>query len=113
MQIDFSGALPEGHQSEDEELALKKHDSEDNLETKYSLKQYNKDRKARLAAFNMYYKVEEEEEEQSIEMKVSMANKLEVNCFGNLEISLMWEEKLAMLIRIAQLYTVLFVFYYE
>ena len=71
------------------------------METKYSLKQYNKDRKARLAAFNMYYKVEEEEEEQSIEMKVSMANKLEVNCFGNLEISLMWEEKLAMLIRIA------------
>lgn len=42
-----------------------------------------------------------------------MANKLNVNCFGNLEISLFWEEKLAIMIRVAQLYTVLFLFYYE
>ena len=42
-----------------------------------------------------------------------MANKLQLNCFGNLEISLFWEEKFAVLVRIAQLYTVLFFFYYE
>ena len=42
-----------------------------------------------------------------------MANKLSLNCFGNLEISLFWEEKLAILIRTAQLYSVLFFFYYE
>ena len=32
------------------------------METRYSLKQYNKDRKARLAYFDMYYKEEEPEE---------------------------------------------------
>lgn len=42
-----------------------------------------------------------------------MANKLSLNCFGNLEISLFWEEKLAILVRTAQLYSVLFFFYYE
>ena len=42
-----------------------------------------------------------------------MANKLKLNCFGNLEISLFWEEKIIILIRIAQLYTALLFFYYE
>ena len=42
-----------------------------------------------------------------------MANKLKLNCFGNLEISLFWEEKILLMIRIAQLYTVIFFFYYE
>jgi len=46
-------------------------------------------------------------------MKVSHANRLRLNCLGNLEVSLFWEEKFAVLIRIAQLYTTLFVFYYE
>ena len=45
--------------------------------------------------------------------KIMMANKLKLNCFGNLEISLFWEEKLIVLIRVAQLYSVLFYFYYE
>ena len=42
-----------------------------------------------------------------------MANKLKLNCFNNLEISLFWEEKFVMLIRVAQLYSCLFFFYYE
>ena len=42
-----------------------------------------------------------------------MANKLNVNCLGNLEISLFWEEKMFLFIRISQLYALLFIFYYE
>ena len=42
-----------------------------------------------------------------------MANKLELNCFGNLEISLFWEEKLIIIVRALQLYSVLFFFYFE
>ena len=48
-----------------------------------------------------------------MDMKVSQANKLETNCLGNLEISLFWEEKLAVLLRTAQLYSVLLFYYYE
>ena len=42
-----------------------------------------------------------------------MANKLNLNCFGNLEISLFWEEKLCIIVRTLQLYSVLFFFYFE
>ena len=42
-----------------------------------------------------------------------MANRLELNCFGNLEISLFWEEKLGIMVRCAQLYALLFFFYFE
>ena len=42
-----------------------------------------------------------------------MANKLNLNCFGNLEISLFWEEKLVIIVRTLQLYSVLFIFYFE
>ena len=42
-----------------------------------------------------------------------MANKLDLNCFGNLEISLFWEEKLIIIVRTLQLYSVLFFFYFE
>ena len=48
-----------------------------------------------------------------MDLKVQQAMKLKTNCFGNLEISLFWEEKLAILLRTAQLYTVLLFFYYE
>ena len=112
-RIDISGASPEAHQSDDDDRDLKRNTSNDSLEGRFSLKQYNKDRKARLAKFDLNYQKEEEEEEETMDTKVSMANKLQLNCFGNLEVSLFWEEKFAVLMRIAQLYTVLFVFYYE
>mmetsp|Transcript_15167 Transcript_15167/g.20591 ORF Transcript_15167/g.20591 Transcript_15167/m.20591 type:complete len:81 (-) Transcript_15167:1822-2064(-) len=48
--IDFSGASPDPHQSDDEERELKRNTSQDSMEGgKYSLKQYNRERKARLA----------------------------------------------------------------
>ena len=39
--------------------------------------------------------------------------KFEVNCMGNLEISLYWEEKIVLFFRILQLYGFLFLVYYE
>ena len=41
------------------------------------------------------------------------AMKFEVNCMGNLEISLYWEEKIVLFYRILQLYGFLFLVYYE
>jgi len=41
------------------------------------------------------------------------AMKFDVNCMGNLEISLYWEEKFVIFIRVMQLYAFLFFIYYE
>lgn len=81
--------------------------------SRYNLIAYNKDRKIRLNEFDYTMDQGDEEEDNDFEKQVMMANKLNLNCFGNLEISLFWEEKFAIMIRIAQLYGVLFFFYFE
>jgi hypothetical protein len=80
---------------------------------RFSLNVYNRDRKDRLYEFKYSKADPEEPAPESLDSKVMLANKLSTNCFGNLEISLFWEEKFVVLIRIAQLYTLLFFFYYE
>ena len=46
--------------------------------------------------------------------EIEMANAMkEDKCTGNLEISLFWEEKIIILIRVLQLYSVFFLYYYE
>lgn len=74
---------------------------------------YNRERKQKLHEFDFTMDRGDEEPEDDFEEKVLMANKLNLNCFGNLEISLFWEEKFAIMVRTAQLYSVLFFFYYE
>ena len=68
---------------------------------KYNLQAYNRDRKRRLNEFDFRTVPVEEEEESDFDKQVMQANKLKVNCLGNLEISLFWEEKIVMLIKIA------------
>ena len=49
-----------------------------------------------------------------LEEEVSKATTLaESSCTHNLEISLFWEEKILLLIRVMQLYACFFLFYYE
>ena len=44
---------------------------------------------------------------------MELANRLKMNCFRNLEISVFWEEKLIVMVRVAQLYALIFFFYFE
>lgn len=69
--------------------------------SRYNLKAYNRDRKQRLNEFDFTTVPVEEEEDDDFDKQVMSANKLKLNCFGNLEISLFWEEKFALLIRVA------------
>ena len=77
------------------------------------LLQYNKHRKDQLYDFDYTMDQTKDEEEENFDEQVMMANKLKLNCFNNLEISLFWEEKFVMLIRVAQLYSCIFFFYFE
>ena len=102
-QIDVSGAnMDLASDREEDELALNKRASMDSMDgNKYSLKQYNRDRKARLYQFDYSMDAPIEEEPETMDIKVMNATKLKINCMGNLEVSLFWEEKLAVLIRTA------------
>ena len=66
-----------------------------------------------LREFDYTMDATQDEDDDNFDQQVLMANKLNLNCFGNLEISLFWEEKFVVLIRILQLYSCLFFFYYE
>ena len=111
--IDFSGVDLHGNSDDEDEdsQASGKHSS--NQGSRYNLLAYNKDRKRKLNEFDFTMDRGDDEEDDDFDKQVMMANKLNLNCFGNLEISLFWEEKLAILVRTAQLYSVLFFFYYE
>ena len=118
--LDFSG-VDNGQNSDDEDIE----DKDDQISqvsgkhsnsisgSRYNLLAYNKDRKNRLNEFDFTIQRSETEEDDDFEQQVMMANKLNLNCFGNLEISLFWEEKLVIIVRTLQLYSVLFFFYFE
>ena len=75
---------------------------------------YNRDRKAKLREFNFQKEDEGVKEEVDIEEEVSKATSLQENpCTKNLEVSLFWEEKLLLLLRVLQLFACFFLFYYE
>lgn len=58
--------------------------------------------------------VENEEDPFNIHKEIEKANTLlENRCTGNLEISLFWEEKIVIIIRVLQLYSTFFLYYYE
>ena len=112
--LDMSNRSPKVADSDNDEDRSDVTDTEQKKRSeRYSLKTYNKDRKQKLFDFEYSRADDEEEPPESLDSKVMLANKLQLNCFGNLEVSLFWEEKFVVLIRIAQLYTLLFFFYYE
>ena len=57
---------------------------------------------------------EVEEEDESEDAAIRNANKLTENaCNRDLVISLFWEEKIVLIVRVLQLYSLLFFLYYE
>ena len=75
---------------------------------------YNQKRKDKLKAFNFKKDHEDVIKEADLEEEVSKATAMQENgCTKNLVISLFWEEKIVLLIRMLQLYALIFVFYYE
>lgn len=111
--IETAGGNLGGANSEEEDLNISKEISGSRRGgDRYNLLRYNRQRKQKLREFSFVDDTDADEELDE-DKQVMMANKLKLNCFGNLEISLFWEEKLIILIRIAQLYTALLFFYYE
>lgn len=80
---------------------------------RFNLLGYNRQRRDKLNEFDFQTNLETEEEEDDQDSKISQANRLKLNCWQNLEISLFWEEKIFMMVRVVQLYSCLFFFYYE
>lgn len=77
-----------------------------------NLAQYNYRRRQMLPMWEIPAPPEEEELKE--EDEIEKANMLSENrCTGNLEISLFWEEKIVILVRVLQLYSVFFLWYYE
>ena len=75
---------------------------------------YNRRRKDKLREFDFQKEDEGEKLEVDLEEEVSKATTLaESACTHNLKISLFWEEKILLLIRVMQLYACFFLFYYE
>jgi len=111
--LDVSASQAKMVESEDDD-----DDSFADIKTKsgkgrYNLLSYNRERKKRLNEFDFTEAPAEEEDDKGFDHLVMMANKLNVNCLGNLEISLFWEEKIFIFIRTTQLYSLLYIFYYE
>ena len=76
-----------------------------------NLKDYNSRRRKMLPTWQVPIPEEAVPNEQN---EVEVANQFKENrCTGNLEISLFWEEKIIILIRVMQLYSVFFLYYYE
>ena len=81
---------------------------------KLDLVAYNQRRKEKLREFDFKKDHEDEVKEDDLEDAVNKATALKENdCNGNLSISLFWEEKIAIMIRVLQLYGLIFIFYYE
>ena len=78
-----------------------------------NLKDYNEKRCAYLHEWHV--PIEEDEDDNDDENEaVEEANRLKANpCTGNLEISLFWEEKILIIVRVLQLYSVFFIYYFE
>jgi hypothetical protein len=79
-----------------------------------NLKDYNNSRKAMLPKFDVTRDDIDDEETFNEANEVEKANTLKQDrCTGNLEVSLFWEEKIAIVIRTLQLYSIMFMFYFE
>ena len=77
-----------------------------------NLAEYNYRRRQMLPHWEI--PIPPEGEELNEEEAVEQANTLVENrCTGNLEISLFWEEKIIILVRVLQLYSVFYLYYYE
>ena len=78
-----------------------------------NLKDYNEKRRGYLHEWHV--PIEEDENDNDDENEaVEEANRLKANpCTGNLEISLFWEEKILIIVRVLQLYSVFFIYYFE
>jgi hypothetical protein len=78
-----------------------------------NLKDYNDKRRGYLNEWHV--PIEEDEDDKDDENEaVEEANRLKANpCTGNLEISLFWEEKILIIVRVLQLYSVFFIYYFE
>lgn len=78
-----------------------------------NLKDYNEKRRGYLPEWHVPIPEEDSEDDNENEA-VEEANRLKANpCTGNLEISLFWEEKILILVRVLQLYSVFFIYYFE
>lgn len=76
-----------------------------------NLAEYNKKRREMLPLWEV--PIPDEEQELNVEDEIEKANTVRVNCFKNLEISLFWEEKIVIIIRVLQLYAVFYIYYFE
>lgn len=77
-----------------------------------NLAEYNRRRRDMLYEWEV--PIPEKDQEVSEQQAIAAANALKTNaCTGNLEISLFWEEKIIIIIRVLQLYAVFFIYYYE
>lgn len=78
-----------------------------------NLKDYNDKRREYLHEWHLPFEEDEDEKDDENEA-VEEANRLKANpCTGNLEISLFWEEKIIIIVRVLQLYAVFFIYYFE
>ena len=111
-QLDLSDNANEYNSDDDNSYSM----SPDKRRNKdrYNLLNYNSERKDKLNEFDYTQDEIKLEEETDLDKKVADANNLRTHpCTGNLEISLFWEEKIAIIFRFAQLYGIIFFFYYE
>ena len=72
---------------------------------------YQKQRQDQVPYFDF---LETEEDKEVDQDAVAEANKLNENCCTkNLEISLYWEEKIVLILKMCQIYAIMFLFFYE
>jgi len=76
-----------------------------------NLAEYNKKRREMLPLWEV--PIPDEEQELNVEDEIEKANTVRVNCFKNIEISLFWEEKIVIIIRVLQLYALFYIYYFE
>ena len=80
-------------------------------EVRLDLRAYNKERAEKLNEFDFSL---HEQLETELETEVSEALQLEEHCWTkNLTISLFWEEKIFLLVRAIQMYSLFFIVFYE
>lgn len=81
--------------------------------TKYNLRRYNKRRHELLIRIPEPPKAFDEKE-IALQQRITDAMRIDTNCFtGNINVSLFWEEKYLIIMRVIQLYSFFFLTYYE
>jgi len=112
--IDLSADKSKDYNSDEDNSDFSPSPKKAKNKERFNLLNYNAQRRDKLNDFDFLMDNDDEGENLDEQAEIMEANKLhERSCNKDLVISLYWEEKIVLIIKVLQLYGILFFFYYE